>query len=219
MVVTLLASAWALFAATPFVRWARRESVRARAGGLAPSASWEARRRARVAVPRPVALVVAVLSAPMRARRRRQAASALAGDVPVVVDLLAVAVGAGCTPYAAVEIAAQWCPPALSRPMRAIVDEVRHGEAFERALRNAARATPALEATADALEQATRLGAPIAPTLARLAAEARADLRRAAEARARTIPVRLLFPLVFLVLPAFGLLTVAPVLLDGLAMR
>jgi hypothetical protein len=31
------------------------------------------------------------------------------------------------------------------------------------------------------------------------------------------VPVRLLFPLVFLVLPAFGLLTVVPALLSGLA--
>jgi len=33
--------------------------------------------------------------------------------------------------------------------------------------------------------------------------------------RARTVPVRLLFPLVFLVLPAFGLLTVVPALLTS----
>ncbi len=42
-------------------------------------------------------------------------------------------------------------------------------------------------------------------------------MRRRAEARARTVPVRLLFPLVFCVLPAFVLLTVVPVLLDGIA--
>jgi len=41
-------------------------------------------------------------------------------------------------------------------------------------------------------------------------------LRRAAEAHARRIPVRLLFPLVFLVLPAFVLLTVVPGLAAGL---
>ena len=34
--------------------------------------------------------------------------------------------------------------------------------------------------------------------------------------RARTVPVRLLFPLVFLVLPAFLLLTVVPVVLASL---
>ena len=48
---------------------------------------------------------------------------------------------------------------------------------------------------------------------ARLAASIRARARRRAMARARTVPVRLLFPLVFLVLPAFLLLTVAPVVL------
>ena len=51
--------------------------------------------------------------------------------------------------------------------------------------------------------------------LERLAVEERTPLRRRAEARARKVPVRLLFPLVFLVLPAFGLLTVVPALLAG----
>jgi hypothetical protein len=51
--------------------------------------------------------------------------------------------------------------------------------------------------------------------LARLAVEERARLRRRAEAEARTVPVRLLFPLVFLVLPAFGLLTVVPTLVSS----
>jgi hypothetical protein len=46
--------------------------------------------------------------------------------------------------------------------------------------------------------------------------EQRTTLRRRAEARARTVPVRLLFPLVFLVLPAFALLTVVPAVLGGL---
>jgi tight adherence protein C len=55
-----------------------------------------------------------------------------------------------------------------------------------------------------------RLGVPVGPVLARLAEEDRTALRRAAEAHARRIPVRLLFPLVFLVLPAFVLLTVVP---------
>ena len=69
---------------------------------------------------------------------------------------------------------------------------------------------------ADALRTSARLGSPAAPALARLAAEVRADVRRRAEARARTVPVRLCFPLVACVLPAFALLTVAPVVLGGL---
>jgi tight adherence protein B len=61
-----------------------------------------------------------------------------------------------------------------------------------------------------------RLGTPAAPALRGLASEVRAEYRRAGTAWARTVPVRLLFPLVFLVLPSFLLLAVAPILLSAL---
>ena len=92
----------------------------------------------------------------------------------------------------------------------------RSGVSFEAALDDAARSTPALRPVADALLASDRLGAPVGPVLARLAEEERTALRRRAEANARRIPVRLLFPLVFLVLPAFVLLTVVPGLAAGL---
>ena len=87
---------------------------------------------------------------------------------------------------------------------------------FEHALEAVARARPRLRPLADALLATDRLGVPVGPVLARLAEEDRTALRRAAEAHARRIPVRLLFPLVFLVLPAFVLLTVVPGLAAGL---
>jgi hypothetical protein len=79
-----------------------------------------------------------------------------------------------------------------------------------------ARQCPVLQPLAEVLLASDRLGAPAAPALRRLAAEARAEFRRAGTAWARTVPVRLLFPLVFLVLPAFVLLAVAPILLAAL---
>jgi tight adherence protein C len=91
------------------------------------------------------------------------------------------------------------------------------GDSFSGALDSLAAATPRLRPLADALLASDRLGAPVGDALARLAAEERSALRRRAETAARTVPVRLLFPLVFLVLPAFGLLTVVPTLVSGLA--
>ena len=61
-----------------------------------------------------------------------------------------------------------------------------------------------------ALAACERYGSPVGPALARLSTEVRAARRRQAEAAARRVPVKLLFPLVGCILPAFALLTVAP---------
>src|SRR5205823_11853388 len=60
------------------------------------------------------------------------------------------------------------------------------------------------------LAGAERYGTPLLPALERLVVDARLDRRRRAEEAARRVPVKLLFPLVLCVLPAFALLTVAP---------
>lgn len=61
-----------------------------------------------------------------------------------------------------------------------------------------------------------RYGTPLVPELERLGLELRLDRRRAAEEEARKVPVRLLAPLVTCTLPAFALLTVAPLLIASL---
>ncbi len=128
----------------------------------------------------------------------------------MTIDLLAVAVGAGYTPYLAVEVGAQWAPPVLGRMLHDVIGACRLGVDFDRTLDDMSSANDDLRGLADALLATERLGAPVLDSLQRLAVSARADVRRRAEARARTVPVRLLFPLVFLVLPAFGILTVVP---------
>jgi tight adherence protein C len=153
----------------------------------------------------------------LRSRRGARAAdTALARDLPVAIDLLGVAVGAGCTPYLAVEVAARWSPASVAAAFDDVMRSCALGLDFEHAFEAVARATPRLRALADALLATDRLGVPVGPVLARLADEDRTALRRAGDAHARRIPVRLLFPLVFLVLPAFVLLTVVPGLAAGL---
>ncbi|HEX7167275.1 MAG TPA: type II secretion system F family protein, partial [Acidimicrobiales bacterium] len=66
------------------------------------------------------------------------------------------------------------------------------------------------------LVDSERYGAPLGPALGTLSAELRACRRRRAEEHVRRVPVRVLLPLVTCVLPAFALLTVAPLLASGM---
>ena len=91
--------------------------------------------------------------------------------------------------------------------------EAERGARWSDALEAAAgRLGPLARPLLAALVASERYGAPLADALVVLAAEARADRRRRAEEAARRVPVQLLFPLVLCVLPAFVLLTLAPLL-------
>ena len=134
----------------------------------------------------------------------------------MAVDLVGVGVAAGHTPYLAVQLAARWSPLLVGAELDAAVRACAIGQSFDDALREMGRRSPATRGLADTLRTSARLGSPAAPALVRLAAELRADLRRRAEARARTVPVRLCFPLVGCILPAFALLTVVPAVVAGI---
>jgi pilus assembly protein TadC len=223
----LAAALVGVLAGLPLARRARRVTLARHAHGLGPhrpSPTAPARRagarrglgRRFGRVPR-TGVVVRVVRGLARRGREERDAERLARELPLLADLLAVAVGAGSTPFLAVEAASSWAPAGCAARLRELVRSCRLGVGFDVALADLGRATPSLRPLADALALSERTGAPIGPALARLADDARASARRRAEARARTVPVRLLFPLVFLVLPAFALLTVAPALLSGLA--
>jgi len=221
---SVLAIAWAALLATPLVVVARRAAPAARALSLGapPSvpASEPTRWRTRVAYDLAAArdlAVVRVVFAPFVRRRAARTDEAMARELPVAIDLLGVAVGAGCTPYLAVEAAARWAPPTVAGSLDAVVRACALGVGFVDAWRDATARHPQLAPLADALSVGDRSGAPVGPALARLAAEERATARRRVESQARRVPVRLLLPLVFLVLPAFVLLTVVPGLAAGLA--
>lgn len=73
-------------------------------------------------------------------------------------------------------------------------------------------AIPNLARASTLLRRSEALGTSLAEEMSRLAADVRERRRDRATERARTAPVKMLFPLVFLILPAFLLLTVVPVL-------
>ena len=136
--------------------------------------------------------------------------------IGVTADLLAMAVASGLTPYLALEVALRFGPRTVGDRLEAVLTAAENGLGLADALDAEASHTPALRPLLALVAASERSGSPVAAPLMRLAAATRAQSRRRAMARARTVPVRLLFPLVFLVLPAFLLLTVAPVVLASL---
>ncbi|HZJ27170.1 MAG TPA: type II secretion system F family protein [Acidimicrobiia bacterium] len=208
MISLLLGMAWASLVAVPILMRAERASVVTRAGALGlPSAVGgpHAHRLRRV---------LRALESLTGWRRRRRATRLLQSEIvrelPITIDLLGVAIAAGYTPYLALEVATRWAAPPTARLLTGALEACRLGASFEQALDELADLQPALRPVSEALLASDRLGAPVGDSLGRLATTARADIRRRAEAHARTVPVRLLFPLVLLVLPAFVLLTVVP---------
>jgi tight adherence protein C len=226
LVIGVLAIAWAGVVGLPFVALGRRISATQHARALLPREVRQEHGRlfrlarhafAGIATIPAVRSLGRVLRAPRSSRRRRRLDDEMARQIAVAVDLIGVGVAAGHTPYLAVQLGARWCPPLVAQELDATLRACTTGQSFDDALRGLGRRTPGARGLADTLRTSARLGSPAAPALARLAAELRADLRRRAEARARTVPVRLCFPLVGCVLPAFALLTVVPVIVAGIS--
>ena len=148
-----------------------------------------------------------------RAARRRRAA--MDAQIPQFLDLLAAASSAGLSGQLALRRAVAALGDPLAAELADALDAVDLGARWRDELAAAAERLelPDLRRTVVALSRTEMLGASLADSTAELAASVRAARRSAVTERARTAPVKMLFPLVFLVLPAFLLLTVVPVLL------
>lgn len=162
-----------------------------------------------------VAVVVPRRRARRVAERRRRR---VRRDLPEVVDLVALAVGAGLTVPLAVTVVARRVDGPVGDELGRVDREVAHGRRLADVLDEVPmRLGDEVRPLTAALAASDRYGAPLLAGLERLAADLRADRRRSAESAARRVPVALLFPLVLCILPAFALLTVAPLLAGGLA--
>lgn len=165
----------------------------------------------------PLAAIAVWAVAAARDRRRRAAARrALVAELAEVVPLLQLAVGGGLTVRASLAAVVPWLVGPLGAELRQALSASSAGTVADEldtlAERTLAPARPLLAA----LSAADRYGAPLQAPLQQLALDARLAARRLAEEEARQVPVRLLFPLVAGVLPAFVLLTVVPLLASSL---
>ncbi|MGE3835861.1 MAG: type II secretion system F family protein [Acidimicrobiia bacterium] len=139
--------------------------------------------------------------------------AAVQESLPEAVDLLALAVGAGLTVPLAVAAVGRRGDGPVAAGLARVAGEVGQGRRCADALDDLpAELGEAVRPLVGVLAAAERYGAPLGQSLERLASEVRDQHRRRAEEAARRVPVKLLFPLVCCVLPAFALLTVVPML-------
>ena len=163
----------------------------------------------------PAALVSWRIPDLVLARLARRTSAAADREIPVLLDLLAVATSAGLPPQLAFRRAVEAATPPLADELRSVLDASDLGGRWrdELIVVGDRLALPDLQRLLGALARTDSLGSSLAEEIEHLASDVREVRRAAAAQRARTAPVKMLFPLVFLVLPAFLLLTVVPVLL------
>jgi Flp pilus assembly protein TadB len=149
------------------------------------------------------------------ARLARRTSAAADREIPVLLDLLAVATSAGLPPQLAFRRAVEAATGPLADELRSVLDASDLGGRWrdELVVVGDRLALPDLQRLLGALARTDALGSSLAEEIEHLASDVREVRRASAAQRARTAPVKMLFPLVFLVLPAFLLLTVVPVLL------
>ena len=150
-------------------------------------------------------------------RRRRQEQQARDG-LPDLIELIIIGVRAGLAPAAAFEMAAEHA----SDELRVVLDDVRLQMHRGRRLSDALETLPIwlghhAAYFTDALITADRYGLALAPVLDQLGADVRLERSRQVQRDARTLPVKLSFPLVVCTLPSFVLLAIAPAVLGAVS--
>ena len=129
-----------------------------------------------------------------------------------MIDLLVVTVEAGLSLSAALQLAGERMRGPLGDELRIVLQEQRMGLTPVQALENMVGRcpTPAVESFARAMMQGQALGVSVGHILRSLAIEMRKRRRAHAEQQAQKAPIKMLFPLVFMIFPAMLIVILGP---------
>jgi tight adherence protein C len=145
-------------------------------------------------------------------RRGRQRTDRIERELPELIDLLVVTLEAGLSFLASLHMAATRLRGPLGEELRLALHEQRLGlnatDALNGMLRRAE--TPSLRTFIRSVIQGETLGVSTGQIMRNLAIEMRKTRRAKAEERAQKAPVKMLFPLVFLIFPAMFIVLLGP---------
>ena len=138
--------------------------------------------------------------------------SAVNRHLPDLLDLVATMVRAGLSVNASLAQAVEAMPNALGEEVKAALSEIRLGRSRAEALMAMAERVKQEELTTvvTAIVQAEKLGANIAHVLSEAADDARHHRLLSAEEAAAKLPVKLVFPMAFCLMPAMYIIIFTP---------
>jgi tight adherence protein C len=145
-------------------------------------------------------------------RRARLRLDQIDAGIPELVDLLLVGVEGGMGFNGAIRAASNRIEAPLGDELRLMLQQQSLGASSTEALENllARCETPAVHALVRTVVQGERLGVSIGQLMRTLAEEMRKRRKALAEELAGKIPVKILFPLVFFILPAMFIVLLTP---------
>jgi tight adherence protein C len=158
------------------------------------------------------AIVGWILPMLMLDRRARERTEAIDHELPELIDLLVVTLEAGLSFLASLQMAADRLEGPLGVELRLTLQEQRMGLTTNEALKGMlSRAdTPGMRTFVRSILQGETLGTSTGQIMRNLAIEMRKRRRAAAEERAQKAPIKILFPLVFLIFPAMFIVLLGP---------
>lgn len=140
----------------------------------------------------------------------------IARSLPDILDQVTISVEAGLGFDSAIAHVAHNVDGPLSTELAHMLQDVKLGMSRAQAFENLTERTDVQELRQFvlALQQAEKLGVPIAQVLRVQSSELRTIRRQSAEEAAQKVPVKMIIPLVLLILPALILIVLAPALFD-----
>lgn len=145
-------------------------------------------------------------------RRRRLRFEAMDRQMPDMIDLLVVTIEAGLGILASMRVAAESLPDPLGQELRLTLQEQRMGLSVNEAIESLGRRADCsnMRIFVRSLTQGERLGVSIGTTMRNLALEMRKRRKAMVEEAAQKIPIKMLFPLAFLIFPAMFIVLLVP---------
>jgi tight adherence protein C len=133
-------------------------------------------------------------------------------DLPELIDILVVTVEAGLGFNSAMQMATRRLTGPLGEELRLTLQEQKMGLASNEALINMMERceTPSMRSFVRSVVQGETLGVSIGQIMRTLGIEMRKRRRQLAEERAQKAPVKMLFPLIFLIFPPIFIVVLYP---------